>query len=288
MNTVASRPERITYLVANYNNGRFVADCLESLGAQTDPNWLGLVVDDASTDGSVERIRAVVDDRIRLLVNDTNIGYIATLERLIAEATTDIVAILDSDDAVEPEATAELLAAHARNPAASIVYSRFASYDASLATRLGVYGGAIPQGGTAIIDGPLGAILSFRRSAYWRTDGLDPAMLYAQDRDLVYKLEELSPPVFVNRVLYRYRIVMGSQTNDPEKREIGARNARRARQAAVQRRGIGGLSRLGAECMIACDYIAYSHRFNSPVRAVANAIASVGGLVWRKRRRSVG
>jgi glycosyltransferase involved in cell wall biosynthesis len=274
--------ERITYLIANYNHRPLIGDCIESLRAQTDSRWLGIVADDASTDGSVERVSTMLDDRISLLVNAENRGYIATLERLIEEATTDIVAILDADDALEPEATGELLNAYARNPDAVLVFSRFAEYDESLAARLGVYGGAIPANGTAIIDGPLGHIRSFRRSAYTRTQGLDRGMHYAEDRDLVYKLEELAPPVFVDRVLYKYRAVPDSHARDPEKREVGARNTRIARRAALTRRGINGAQRLAAECAIACDYVESSDRFPSPVRATASRVGSAAAAVWRK------
>ncbi|MDQ3243602.1 MAG: glycosyltransferase [Gemmatimonadota bacterium] len=278
--------DRITYLIANYNQARFIADCVRSLTAQTDSRWMAVILDDSSTDGSADRIGTLVDDdgRIRVLSSDRNVGYIATLERLIAEAGTDIVAILDADDAVEPEATAELLAAHTRNPGAALVYSRFAEYDESLTNRLSVNGGVVPIGGTAIIDGPVGHILSFRRSAYSRTAGLDREMLYAEDRDLVYKLEELATPVFVDAVLYRYRTVAGSHTRDPEKREIGARNTRKARLAAVERRRLSGVAQLAARWAIACDYAAYSHHRSHPVRMLASTFASVASAVWRRQR----
>jgi len=48
---------QITYLLANYNNGRHIRDCLDSLQAQTDPNWLCLIADDASTDGSLNLLK---------------------------------------------------------------------------------------------------------------------------------------------------------------------------------------------------------------------------------------
>jgi glycosyltransferase involved in cell wall biosynthesis len=273
--------ERITYLIANYNHRTLIGDCIDSLKAQTDSRWLAIVADDASTDGSAEVISTMLDDRIRLLVNPENRGYIATLDRLIGEATTDIVAILDADDALEPEATAELLNAFAKNPNAVLVFSRFAEYDESLSARRGVYGGAIPVNGTAIIDGPLGAIRSFRRSAYEKTQGLDRGMHYAEDRDLVYKLEELAPPVFVDRVLYKYRAVPHSHARHPEKRETGVRNTRTARRAALTRRGVHGAHRLAAECAIACDYVASSHRYPRPLRTTASRIGSAAAALWR-------
>lgn len=275
-------PERITYLIANYNHAERIGDCIASLEAQTDSRWLALVADDASTDNSLNRIQALLDDRIRLLINAENVGYIATLERLIAEATTDIVAVLDADDAIEPEATAELLETFKKNQNAVLVYSRFAEYDDTLTKRLGVYGGPVPAGSSAIIDGPVGAIRSFRRSAYAKVTGLDRRMLYAEDRDLVYKLEEIAAPVFIDRVLYKYRRVPDSHVRHPSKRETGLINTRLARRAALERRGVRGPTRLAAECAIACDYIGSSQRFPRVVRAAAGFLERVAATVWRK------
>jgi glycosyltransferase involved in cell wall biosynthesis len=276
-----SPPEQITYLIAIYNHAELIGDCIDSLKAQTDKRWLALIADDGSTDDSAERISAKLDDRIRLLENHENRGLIRTLERLIEEATTDIVAILDADDALADEATEALLEAYAKNPGAVFAYSRFAEFDESLVRQYGAYGGAIPENGTAIIDGPLGAIRSFRRTAYAKTEGLDRNMLYAEDRDLVYKLEELAPPVFIDRVLYRYRRVPHSHSRHPEKREMGARNTRAARRAALTRRGVRGVPRLAAECAIACDYVASSHRYTRLTRAPASFIGSVAAKIWR-------
>jgi glycosyltransferase involved in cell wall biosynthesis len=274
--------ERITYLVACFNREAYVADCLRSLHAQTDPRWLAIVLDDASTDGSADRIRPLLDDRMRLVVNETNAGYIAALERMIEEAGTDIVAILDADDAIEPEATAMLLAAYARGSGAEFVYSRFSTWDEAMSRRTGEHGGPVPDGGTAIRDGPVGAIRSFRRSAYRRTSGLDPTLPYAEDRDLVYKLEEVTRPVFVDVALYRYRRVPDSQSVEPRKREIGAVNVRRARRAALDRRGCLGLERLAAELMIASDYIAYSGKRPRPIRRVGAVLAGATAAAWRR------
>lgn len=273
--------EEITYLVANFNCERYVGECLASLHRQADPSWRAVVLDDGSTDASLERIRSYLEPRIRLVRHFRNMGYIATLQRLIEEADTDIVAILDADDALEPDATERLRAAYASDPNAAFVYSRFTEFDRSFAHPLGIHGSPIPSGGTAIRDGPVGAIRSFRRSVYRRTEGLDPSMLYAEDRDLVYKLEEVTRPRFVDAPIYRYRRLPDSHTGDPRRREEGARNVLRARRTALQRRATGGLSRLAAQAMIFSDYLAYSSRFPSPMRAVAARLAGAAAIVWR-------
>jgi glycosyltransferase involved in cell wall biosynthesis len=273
--------ERITFLIASYNLGTYVGECLASLQQQTNPNWLALVVDDASTDDSVATIARLMEPRVRLVVNERNLGYVGTLKRLIAEASTDIVAILDADDTVSADATQRLLDVYAANADAGFVYSRFASYDSTLTTRARVDGAAIPQGGTALYDGVVGAIRSFRRSVYARTLGLDESMRFAEDRDLVYKLEEVTRPVFIDAVLYHYRDLPSSQTRDPAKREIGAINTRRARRGAMRRRGIGGLRRLVYEVYFWADYAAYSRRTPGPLRAITNGVARLAAALLR-------
>lgn len=273
--------ERITYLIANHNLGAYVGECLASLQQQTNPNWLAVVVDDASTDDSLTTIARFRDPRVRLVVNERNLGYVGTLRRLIAQASTDIVAILDADDTVSPDATQRLLDVYEANANASFVYSRFATYDSTLKARERVDGAAIPEGGTALHDGVVGAIRSFRRSVYARTAGLDESMRFAEDRDLVYKLEEVTRPVFVDAVLYHYRDLPTSQSRDPAKREVGAINTRRARQAAIGRRGIGGVRRLVYEAYFWADYAAYSRRTPGKPRVLANAVARLAAALCR-------
>ena len=270
--------ERVTYLIANHNLERYVGDCLSSLVAQTNPNWLALIVDDASTDASRQVIARCTDARVRLLVNERNLGYIATLRRLIAEATTDIVAVLDADDALSPDATERLLRAYAADPGTEFVYSRFAACDERLAVQR-EWGAAVPEGTSALRDGVVGHIRSFRKRAYRRTAGLDDSMLYAEDRDLVYKLEETTRPVFIDAVLYYYREVPDSQSRDAAKRETGARNTRRARRAALQRRRVTGFQRLAYETFFWADYVAYSHRTPRPARTVAGWLSRLSRLV---------
>lgn len=276
--------ERITYLIANHNRGPFITACLESVRRQSNDRWLAVVADDASTDESLQVITPFLDERIRLVVNPRNLGYIGTLKRLIAEASTDIVAVLDADDAIAADATEQLLAAYSRNPSSGFVYSRYAVYDASLAHQRAVHGSAIPEGGTAILDGVVGAIRSFRRSSYARTAGLDETMLHAEDRDLVYKLEEVTRPVFVDAILYHYRDLPDSQSHDLRKRAIGARNTWRARRAALRRRQVPAPMRAAVELHALGDYVAYRWPRPAMVSVIARQLAAVGRLLGRRHR----
>ena len=63
-------------LIANYNNEIYIGETLESIKQQSYPNIEIIIVDDASTDGSLESIRQYqkLDQRIRLEINSENKG----------------------------------------------------------------------------------------------------------------------------------------------------------------------------------------------------------------------
>jgi GT2 family glycosyltransferase len=236
---------KITYLVANYNNGRYIKDCIESLHAQSSTAWHCLIGDDKSTDDSLALIQPWLSDNVELITNEENLGKSRTLARLIDHVSTDIVGILDPDDALYPDATAAVLQAYAEAPHVGFVYTNFARYSADLQTFLAVGESApIAPGRSALLDGYVGAMRTFRVAAYRQTAGYDAQILYAEDRDMVYKLEEVTPFYFVDQMLYKYRQLPWSHTHDPVKRQLGKRNHRRAYQNALHRRGIIGLSKL--------------------------------------------
>ena len=245
----------ITYLVSNYNKGRYIEDCLASLHAQTHTNWRCLICDDKSTDDSITRVRPWLSDKIHLLQNTQNQGVIYTLSRLIAEARTDIVGVLDADDALYPEATAILLATYAQNPQAGFVYSNWTEYSADLRTPLRSGDSRpIPPGWTTLARGYVGAIRTFRVSTYHQTPGLDPAPLFAEDRDLVYKMEEVTPLLCIEQELYKYRQLPDSGSHEPASRERALRGARQVYLQALDRRKIHGIKRLGYQLYIYNSY----------------------------------
>ena len=234
--------ETLSYLVANYNKAPYVEDCLASLAAQTDDGWCCLICDDASTDGSLEVIgdavrRLGIGERVRVISNGSNSGYISALRRLIGEAGTDIVAVLDPDDALEPEATAVLREVYAADPQVEFVCSRMSGHTVDMTPMGEIYGSPPYPGRTSWRGEFLTAVRSFRRRAYWRTVGYEDDCLCAEDRDLAYKLEEVTHPVFIDRVLYRYRRwVPEGQSHDPSQFAAMIAGVHCGRRKAARRR----------------------------------------------------
>lgn len=237
---------KITYLVANYNNRKYIKDCIDSLQAQTSPDWYCLIADDKSTDDSLAILQPLLSDRIKLIENEENLGYTHTLIKLIDHAPTDIVGILDPDDALEPEATELVLKAYREHPDLGFVYTNYYNFDEGLTTKIKLgHSQEISPTGSRLTEGFVGHLKTFRCSVYAKTTGYDPDILYAEDRDLVYKMDEVTNFLFINRPLYKYRQVPGSQSRTPEKRRIATGNHLQAYRHALDRRQIKGRQRWG-------------------------------------------
>lgn len=89
----------VSVIVGVYNKERFVGECLRSVLAQTYTNFELLVVDDAATDGSAERVQALGDPRIRLVRRSHNSGLPAVpRNQAMRLAQGEYLAFLDSDD----------------------------------------------------------------------------------------------------------------------------------------------------------------------------------------------
>jgi glycosyltransferase involved in cell wall biosynthesis len=84
--------------VYNRPRGRLNFVALDSALAQDLPGLEILVVDDASTDGTWDRLRDYQDDRLRLVRNEQNVGLFGNFNRCLALARGDYVRILCSDD----------------------------------------------------------------------------------------------------------------------------------------------------------------------------------------------
>lgn len=90
----------ISVVIATYNGDRYLKAQLESILLQTIPPREIIVVDDASSDGTVAILESYMadDTRFRLLVNEQNIGYIRSFEKGMLHATCSLIALSDQDD----------------------------------------------------------------------------------------------------------------------------------------------------------------------------------------------
>jgi len=120
---------RVAAVIPLFNHERYIADALRGLLAQTRPPDRIIVIDDGSTDRSLDAARAVADARITILSQE-NAGAHAALNRGIAlAADADFIGILNSDDVYEPERLESCLRCLELHPAAAVVATRLKMID---------------------------------------------------------------------------------------------------------------------------------------------------------------
>lgn len=101
---------KVTVIIPNYNGKHFMDPCMEALAAQTCQDFEILVIDNASSDGSVEFIRENYPDT-KLLVMESNLGFSGAVNVGIREATTPYVLLLNNDTKVKSDFVAEMVKA---------------------------------------------------------------------------------------------------------------------------------------------------------------------------------
>lgn len=99
---IAGLNPAISVLIPSYQHARYIRKCIESVLAQTYGEFEIIVVDDGSADDSLDIIRSITDSRIRLLINEHNLGTYGTLDRALELSNSPLVAVLNSDDLWSP------------------------------------------------------------------------------------------------------------------------------------------------------------------------------------------
>jgi GT2 family glycosyltransferase len=86
----------VSVTIVTFNSGRFIKRCLESVLEQKYPNLEVVVVDNASTDGTVDILEQFAD-RCRIYYNDENLGFAAAQNQAIRLAGGDWILTLNPD-----------------------------------------------------------------------------------------------------------------------------------------------------------------------------------------------
>jgi glycosyltransferase involved in cell wall biosynthesis len=129
MSEIETPAPLVSFIVASYNYGRHIGRTLQSILDQTEQDFEIVVVDDGSTDNSLDVIRSFGDPRVRLHVNDSNLGSVPTYNRGTSLARGDFLTYLDSDDWIEPRKAEEQVAYFRRHPEVEVVGTHVNFYD---------------------------------------------------------------------------------------------------------------------------------------------------------------
>ncbi len=193
---------RVRVIVVAYQSGAYLQPCLDALAAQTFADFECVVADNASTDGSVERL-VLPDARFTVRPMGGNLGFAAANNRAAEDAATEFLALLNPDAVAEPAWLAEMVAAADAHPEAASVGALQLRLDdptvmdgvgdvwhvAGLAWRAGEGKAASTAPGDGVIFGPCGAAALYRTADFRAAGGFDERFFcYCEDVDLAFRL----------------------------------------------------------------------------------------------------
>jgi glycosyltransferase involved in cell wall biosynthesis len=200
----------VSVIVTAYNQERFVRAAVESALAQTYPPIEVIVVNDGSTDGTVQALDGV-RDCIRL-INEENAGVAEARNAGIRAACGDLVAGLDGDDVWLPTKLARQVACFEADQKVRVVHCGIAVVDRWLRPieqrLVGVEGEHVAermlvgQGGALH---PIGSTLLAERALLRATQPYDPRLPPSEDWDMAYRLARCTAVGFVPEPLVLYR-----------------------------------------------------------------------------------
>ena len=118
---------KVSFICASYNYKDYIAEAIESVIAQDNPDWELIVFDDGSTDGSCKIIEqyAKKDSRIKLHIhaNNQNKGLITTLRVAAKVANGEWLAFIESDDILKSNYLSQKLDALQKFPDTDLIFS---------------------------------------------------------------------------------------------------------------------------------------------------------------------
>ena len=112
---------RISVIMSVYNGEKYLREAIESILNQTFTDFEFLIVNDGSTDGSLEIIQSYQDERIRVINNEQNIGLTKSLNKAIKQARGEYIARQDADDISLPNRFEEQIKYFEKHPETAIL-----------------------------------------------------------------------------------------------------------------------------------------------------------------------
>jgi len=217
----------VSVVMAAYNVESYIEEALTSIVTQTYQNWELIIVLDGCIDNTLTVAKNFISQnyishKCRIFESKENRGYGFALNNCISLSKGELVAIVDADDLLADVRALEIMVVeHSKYPKASLIYSDYNEFDSTMRSSKRKRHGPrknsiIPQGGSVLgkfkdgeyvgTDYKVSHLKVFKRKFYDMTDGVDPTLLKAVDRDLVLKLEEVGDLVHINGYFYNHRV----------------------------------------------------------------------------------
>jgi glycosyltransferase involved in cell wall biosynthesis len=233
---------KVSIITAVFNREHFISDAIESLQNQTHPEIEHVVIDGASTDGTLELLRSRLD-RNAVLVSEPDKGIYDALNKGLVRATGEIIGLLHSDDLFANNLVLADVAKVFNDPAIDAVYGDL-QYVSKANTDNVIRHWVADEYSRNRLDWgwmPPHPALFLRRSVIEHWGGFDTRFRIAADYDAILRYfgKGAIRSAYIPRVLVKMRV--GGESN----RSI-ARVMRKSREdyRALKGNGVGGFGAL--------------------------------------------
>jgi len=186
----------ISVITPCYNREKFIGQAVESVLAQTFPDFELIIVDDGSVDNSRDVVRKYVDDRVQLIVQE-NRGPSEARNAGLRSSRGKWVKFLDSDDLMEPDCLRQQMENIGVSPPNSVVLGTAASLDEvgnvlriEKYNILGSRAGAEVKLRVLVSGCGNGQFYIFPRTASVDVGGFNPNVTVYEDCDLIFLIFE--------------------------------------------------------------------------------------------------
>lgn len=219
----------LSILIPNYNHARYLTDCLSSVLQCPSQDLEILVIDDASTDNSIEIIESFAekDPRIKVIKNDQNKGVNKTLNHGLSLVSGEYVFGLSADDRVLPLFFADMLPILKAHPEIDLCSSDFAYFDNDTPDKI-ERTQLLKTSEPYLILSPKDTLEIFRTTSFWipghtsiirtalalKFGGYREELKHYSDFYLFHKIALTSPIAYIPKKLSAMRIVGGSYSSN--------------------------------------------------------------------------
>lgn len=232
---------RLSILVPVYNTPpAALRECIESVRRQSYGTWELCLIDDCSTDAATLSVLdgyRGVDERIKVSRAPTNLHISGATNLVAQQATGEFIAFLDHDDALAPQALAEVALAVQTRPDTDLLYTDEDKID--------VQGRHVeqyrkPDWSPDHLNSVMYVLhfLVIRKALFWRLGGLRPERSGAQDYDLALRASQRARHVHhIPSILYHWRMIPGSAAAEVGAKPYALQAARSALEDALAASG---------------------------------------------------
>lgn len=195
----------VAVLIPAYRQAEYVAECLDSLLAQTYGNWEAVIIDDGSPDNINEVVAPYVagDSRIRFVHTENN-GVSAARNYAASVTSGEYLLPLDADDTIEPTYIEKCVRRFAEYPDTRLVYCKWRYFGATTKAPDVSYNGYREL----LLLNTVFCTSMFRRRDFEECGGYDVTMRAGLE-DWEFLMRLLSPEAIVYQIperLFNYRI----------------------------------------------------------------------------------